>query len=52
MENVPLRVYSGDLAGPEMVRAILLQVFWAFALVLIGKLLERKALKRVVLQGG
>ena len=52
MENVPLRVYSGDLAGPEMVRAILLQVFWAFALVLIGKLLERKALKRVVVQGG
>ena len=52
MENVPLRVYSGDLAGPEMARAILLQIFWVFALVLIGKVLEQKALKRVVVQGG
>lgn len=52
MENVPLRVYSGDLSGAPMVRAILLQVFWVFALVLIGKLLEQKALKRVVVQGG
>lgn len=52
MENVPLRVYSGDLDGPEMARAILLQIFWVFALVLIGKVLEQKALKRVVVQGG
>ena len=52
MENVPLRVYSGDLDGPEIARAILLQIFWVFALVLIGKVLEQKALKRVVVQGG
>lgn len=52
MENVPLRAYSGDLSGPPMVRAILLQVFWIIALVLIGKALERKALRRVVVQGG
>lgn len=52
MENVPLRVYSGDLSGAPMVRAILLQVMWLFLLVLIGKALEHKALKRVVVQGG
>lgn len=52
MENVPLRIYSGDLGGPEMVRAIGLQIFWVLALVLIGKALEQKALKRVVVQGG
>jgi len=52
MENVPLRVYSGDLAGAPMVRAILLQAMWVLILVFIGKLLEQKALKRVVVQGG
>ncbi len=52
MENVPLRVYSGDLSGPPMARALLLQVFWVFALVLLGKVLEQKVLKRVIVQGG
>ena len=52
MENVPLRIYSGDLSGPPMVRAMLLQVFWVLALVLLGKALEQKALRRVVVQGG
>lgn len=52
MANVPLRVYSGDLSGQPMVRAILLQVFWVAVLVLIGKALEHKALRRVVVQGG
>jgi len=50
--NVPLRVYSGDLCGPQMYRLMLLQVFWAAALVLIGKLLERRELRRVTVQGG
>ena len=50
--NVPLRIYSGDLRGPEMVRLMLLQVFWAAALVLIGKAIERRELRRVTIQGG
>ncbi len=52
MENVPLRIYTGDLAGQEMVRLMLLQLFWIGALVLIGKLLEQKELKNVIVQGG
>ncbi len=50
--NVPLRIYSGDLQGPEMVKLMLLQVFWAAALILAGKLIERKELTRVTIQGG
>lgn len=50
--NVPLRIYSGDLHGPEMVRLMLLQVFWAAVLILIGKIIERKELTRVTVQGG
>ena len=52
MQNMPLRVYSGDVAGAEAVRGILLQLFWFVALLIIGKLLLRKALGRVVSQGG
>ena len=28
MQNVALRVYSGDLAGPALQRAVILQIFW------------------------
>ncbi len=52
MQNVPLRIYSGDLIGSPMWRAILLQFLWLLILVLIGKLLNSLAMKRISLQGG
>lgn len=52
MQNVALRVYSGDLAGWDMLRAAGLQIFWIAALVTAGKLLCRHAERRAVVQGG
>jgi len=52
MQNMPLRIYSGDIAGADAVRGVLLQLFWCAALLLAGKLLMRRSLKRVVAQGG
>jgi len=52
MQNLPLRVYSGNIAGAELMTQFQLQVFWLFALVLIGKLWMNHALRRVVVQGG
>jgi ABC-2 type transport system permease protein len=52
MQNVPLRIYSGDLRGIAMVNAIVLQIFWIVALVLFGKALCKLAERRVVVQGG
>lgn len=52
MENVPLRVYSGDISGDGVFIAAALQVFWIAVMVLGGKLLTRKAMKKVVIQGG
>ena len=52
MQNVPLRVYSGNMAWTEIGRAAGLQVFWLAALVILGKALCRIAEKRVTLQGG
>ena len=52
MQNMPLRIYSGDIAGPDAARGILLQIFWFAALLFTGKWLMRKSLQRVVSQGG
>ena len=52
MQNVPLRIYGGDMEGAEMVRALGLQLFWLVVLVAIGSALCRKAERRVALQGG
>lgn len=52
MQNLPFLIYSGHIAGAEMFRGIMLQVFWLAALVFIGRLWMNSALKRVVIQGG
>ena len=52
MQNVPLRIYSGDLAGTSMWQAVLLQIFWLIALTLLGEFLNMLAMKRVTVQGG
>jgi len=52
MQNMPLRIYSGDIAGMDAVWGVALQVFWFAALLLGGKLLMRHSLKRVIAQGG
>lgn len=52
MQNVALRIYSGDLAGNEMKKAVILQVFWLVVLVAAGKLMNWIAMKKIVVQGG
>lgn len=49
MQNIPLRIYSGDLTDS---RLVILQVLWLIILVVIGKLFMNHALSRVVIQGG
>lgn len=52
MQNVPLRIYSGDISGMAVWENILLQVFWLAALTALGYFLETLAMKRIVVQGG
>lgn len=52
MQNVPFRIYSGNISLGESVFAMSLQLFWAVALVVFGKVVMDKTLKRVVVQGG
>jgi ABC-2 type transport system permease protein len=52
MQNVPLRIYCGNLTGSKMIEAITLQLFWLIILVLLGKALCKLAERRIVVQGG
>lgn len=52
MQNVPLRIYSGDLYGADMWRAILIQFIWLFLLIATGRGLTALAMKKITVQGG
>lgn len=52
MMNVPFRVYSGDLIGMEMYKAMGLQIFWLFVMAAAGMVLCNKAERRMTIQGG
>lgn len=52
MQNTPFLIYTGYMDGRDAVRSILLQLIWLAALVLLGRVLMKKALKKVTVQGG
>ncbi len=52
MQNMPLRIYSGDIAGIDAIYGVGLQIFWFAVMMIFGKLLMRHSLGRVVTQGG
>jgi ABC-type uncharacterized transport system, permease component len=52
MQNVPFRIYSGNIAIQEGISTIILQLIWAMVLIILGRFVLTKALKRVVVQGG
>lgn len=52
VQNAPFRIYSGEFSGVLLKRTLTLQLMWVILLVLLGKILLKHALKRVVVQGG
>lgn len=50
--DLPFRVYSSHIQTKEALFSILMQVIWIIITILLGKLWIKKALKRVVIQGG
>jgi len=52
MQNMPLRIYSGNIAGIDVFYGMGLQLFWLVVLVMIGKVAMNRALQKVVVQGG
>lgn len=52
MQNVPLRIYSGDIAGTEITEKLCLQIAWLILLIIAGKVLCNVAERKVTVQGG
>ncbi len=52
MQNVPFRIYSGDLQGKWALRAISLQGLWLILLVVLGQTVMARAEKKLTVQGG
>lgn len=52
MQNAPLRLWVGHITGWEAAGTIALQAFWLAAMAALGRRLMRRALSRVIVQGG
>lgn len=52
MQNVPLRIFNGNIPLTEAPAAMALQLFWAVALMTLGKVLMDRGLRRTVIAGG
>lgn len=52
MQNTPLRIYSGDIVGMQIVEKLQLQIIWLIILVIAGKGLCKIAERKVIVQGG
>lgn len=52
MQNMPLRIYSGNITGMYALKGIALQIFWLIVLWFLGRLVISSALKKVIVQGG
>ena len=50
--GVPAQIFLGQLRGPALAQALFIQVLWAIALIGLGLLLVRAAVRKVVIQGG
>ncbi len=52
MQNMPLRIYSGNIAGANALKGIAFQAVWLVILIMAGKFFIRRATKKVTVQGG
>ena len=50
--DFPFRLYVGNISNTEGIIGIFIQIFWIIILIIIGKLITKKALNRAVIQGG
>ena len=52
MQNVPLRIFNGDISLPDIPEVMGLQAFWVVFLITAGYLLAKSGLRRAVIAGG
>lgn len=52
MYDTPIRIYVGNIPTNSILYTLLIQFIWIIVLIIIGLLLSKNALKKVVIQGG
>ena len=52
LQNVPLRIFGGDIAGGQLIPTVALQLFWCLVLTALGCVLMQQGLRRTVIAGG
>lgn len=52
MQNAPFRIYNGHIRGNAIFSTIGLQILWFFLLTSLGTLLMKRAMSKVIVQGG
>lgn len=52
MQNTPFLIYTGHISGIEALQSIALQIVWFAVLLSVGRILMKRALRKVVVQGG
>jgi ABC-2 type transport system permease protein len=50
--DAPYRIYSGNIVGTEAAGILLQQAAWLVAILAIGRMLARRGMRRLVVQGG
>ncbi len=50
--DLPFRIYSGNIVGNEVPLSIVIQIIYIFIFIVLGNFLMKKALTKVVVQGG
>ncbi|OUP81250.1 hypothetical protein B5F07_18000 [Lachnoclostridium sp. An169] len=50
--DLPLRFYVGSIAPDQALEAILLQIAWTLAFIAAGRLIMRRKLEKLIVQGG
>ena len=51
MQNMPLRIYSGNIAGVDALKGLAFQLAWLILLVAASKCFMRRALQKTIVQG-
>lgn len=52
MQNIPFRIFSGNIRGVFLYESVAMQITWVVILLLLGKYLEKKALQKICVLGG
>lgn len=52
LQNIPLRIFGGDIAGTHMICSIALQLFWCIVITAMGYSLMHRGMRRLCIAGG